>query len=362
MKVVTEGQLVAFLSAVADKYQMSTEEKSAWVGHHVMSALRGNVMQSIGYLDYHYLQRFNDGRVIFGAEFTHVCDTPAMTILDAGGAIGALAGIKAMDLAIKKAKKVGVGVVSVRNSNDWGMHAYYVSRALDQGCIGFIMANSRPEVAPYGGIDAVFGHDAYAVALPTERHYPVLIDMASSDCGGVKGQEDLMLGRGVPAGVFVDANGAPLNDISQWGTHLLGYGVSQGAQIMKSYKELCLAMSVEGLAGALSGMKCALDLKLPEPSPDGVREPRGQFVMAIDINQFTPLDEYKAKIDRVIDQAKSSRLMNGFDEILMPGERGYRESEKRKREGIPYPLQVWERVEQAARTLEIDLKSILQAV
>lgn len=127
---------------------MSKDEAAAWVGHCIQVELRGNLMQGIAYLDHHYTQRFSDGRVIFGAKFTKVKETPSMVVLDAGGALGALTGTKAMELAVEKAKKSGACVVSVRHSNDWGMIAYYSMQALKHDCIGLVMVNSRPEVAP----------------------------------------------------------------------------------------------------------------------------------------------------------------------------------------------------------------------
>lgn len=316
-------------------------------------------MQGLGNIEYLWVRRFQEGRVKFGARFTTVVETPAGLVVDAGGMLGMLAGKRGMELAVSKARAAGIGIVWLRNTTDWGAGGYCAIQALPHACLGYALANSRPEVAPYGGIDMIFGHSNYCVAIPARRHYPLLIDMAAVDCGGVKGQEDILTGRGLPAGVFIDENGNPVTDGSQWGS-AGGYALPGGGQKMKSWKELCLVMSIEAMAGALSGMLCALDLNTPEDPANDVRTPKGQMAMAIHIAAFTPVEEFAEKIDRMIDQTKSGRRAPGFDEILVPGERGFRLAEKQAREGIAYPEQIWERARSAWRRAGLDLEALVK--
>lgn len=361
MFIFKERQLRRLFEAIARKFDMSEEESDAWIEHCILVELRGNLMQGLAYLDHHYIQRFSDGRVTFGAEFTRVKETPAMAVLDAGGAVGALAGKRAMALAVEKAKKSGACVVSVRHSNDWGMIGCAAMQALDHDCIGIAMVNSRPEVAPWGGTDAVYGLNPFSVAIPTEKHFPILLDMSSSDTRGLEAQKQLILGDGIPEGLYYDEKGEIVTDPTRWGSYLKSWGIKGGAQGMSSYRDLCLSVMMDVLGGALSGMSCALDLGTPEPAVDGVRTPRGQFVLALDVAHFVPIDEFKRKVDRMIDQAKSSRLAPGFTEILMPGERGFREEQKRRKEGIPVHEKVWERVKKAVEPLGIDADRLVEA-
>ncbi|MBP1768864.1 MAG: hypothetical protein H6P98_2979, partial [Candidatus Aminicenantes bacterium] len=112
------------------------------------------------------------------------------------------------------------------------------------------------------------------------------------------------------------------------------------------------------IGGALTGMKCALDLGVPELLQNSPRTPRGQMVMAMDIEHFTPVGEFKTKIDRAIDQAKASPLEPGFSEILMPGEREFREKERREKEGVPILEKVWSRVGELMRARGVDIDRI----
>ena len=127
---------------------------------------------------------------------------------------------------------------------------------------------------------------------------------------------------------------------------------------MAGYRDMALTVITDSIGGALTGMKCALDLGVPELLQNSPRTPRGQMVMAMDIEHFTPVGEFKTKIDRAIDQAKASPLEPGFSEILMPGEREFREKERREKEGVPILEKVWSRVGELMRARGVDIDRI----
>lgn len=339
-------------------FPMTSGERSAWVEHCVLAELRGNIMQGLEHLGYHWFQRFTDGTTVWGATPQIVKETPAMAILDARGAMGAYVARLAMEIACERAKNSGVFTVAVRNSPDWMMVGYSTRQALRYDCVGLVMANSRPDVAPWGGTEARYGHCVVSMAIPAAAEHPLLLDMACNNTGGLKAQEMLMEGH-MPQGLFYDADGDEVTDPGLWGTDNINWGIKGGAQRMSGYRDLALTACVDAFAGAITGMKCALDLAVPEPVIDGERTPRGQVVMAFDIESFTPADEFKAKVDRAIRQAKSSRLAPGFTEILMPGERGYREEERRTREGIAIPEKVWADVRRLAAGRGVDAEYVV---
>lgn len=352
------GQLTALLEALADRFPMSPAEREAWIEHCLLAELRGNIMQGLRHIGYHWFQRFTDGTTCFGKKIEVVRETPAMAVLDAHGVVGAYVAKFAMEFACERAKRVGAFTLTVRNSPDWMMIGYSTRQALKYDCIGIAAANSRPEVAPWGGTSRVYGMNPISIAIPTAAHLPILIDMSSSDSGGLKVQEQLQQGQ-VPKDLFYDASGQVVTDATLWGTENMSWGIPGGAQRMSGYRDLALSVLTDSLGGALSGMKCALDLNVPEPIIGGVRTPRGQIVMALDIDQFTQIAEFKAKVDRAIDQAKASPKADGFDEILMPGERGYREEQRRRREGIPVEARVWADVTRWCADVGVDASSAI---
>jgi LDH2 family malate/lactate/ureidoglycolate dehydrogenase len=357
--LLSVDQLTELLNRIAATFPMNREERDSWVESCVLTELRGNIMQGLEHLGYHWFQRFTDGTTVWGAKPELVKETCAMGILDAHGAMGAYVAKRAMEIACERAKSSGVFTVAVRNSPDWMMVGYSTLQALRYDCVGLVMANSRPDVAPWGGSEARYGHCVISMALPASKHYPLLMDMACNNTGGLEAQRMLMEGK-MPPGLYYDAEGNEAADPALWGTDNINWGIRGGSQRMSGYRDLALTACVDAFAGALTGMKCALDLAVPEPIIDRNRTPRGQVVMAFDVEQFTSVEEFKGKVDRAIDQAKSSRLASGFSEILMPGERGFREAERRRREGIPVPEKVWSDVSRLASARGVDISALIQ--
>ena len=109
-----------------------------------------------------------------------VSDSGATAIISARNAMGQVAGVQAMDLAIKKAKQFGIGAVGVRESNHFGAAAYYTMRALDHDAIGFASTNGIQVMAPYGGVTPSLSNTPIAYAIPAATERPLMLDMAVS--------------------------------------------------------------------------------------------------------------------------------------------------------------------------------------
>ena len=87
--------------------------------------------------------------------------------------------IEAMKLAIEKAKKSGMAVVSVKNSNHFGIAGYYAKMACDQGLIGFAMTNSEAIMVPTYARKAMLGSNPIAISMPAEP-YPFFFDSSTT--------------------------------------------------------------------------------------------------------------------------------------------------------------------------------------
>jgi len=358
MPVFSEDQLTRVFNALADHFGMNEAEKSAWVEASLLAELFGNLMQGLAYFEHHNLLRITNGVTNLGATPRVVKEFPGMAILDADGALGPLVARTAMELACRKARTAGAFMVAVRNSTDWNMISYSTLQALKHDCVGIVVCNSRPEVAPWGGTTPVYGMNPFSVAIPTGRHFPIFVDMASSNSGGLEAMRHLILRDKLPDTIqFFDKTGRIIENPNAWGV-TAGWGLDKGAQRMAGYRDMALTVITDTIGGALTGMKCALDLGVPELLQNSPRTPRGQMVMAMHIDHFTPVGEFKAKIDGAIDHAKASPLEPGFSEILMPGEREFREEERRRRDGVPILDKVWDRVGKLMRARGVDIDKI----
>ena len=66
------------------------------------------------------------------------------------------------------------------------------------------------------------------------------------------------------------------------------------------------------------------------------------FYLVIDPAQFMPLDEFRHRIDRLVEMVKSSKPAHGVDEVFIAGEIEFRLRADRLRDGIPLSQVVYE--------------------
>src|SRR5262249_27129140 len=145
-----------------------------------------------------YRERIERGVVDPGALFDVASRFGGAALADAHRGLGSVAATKAMTLAIELAGEYGIGAVGVRDSTHFGIAAYYAMLALPHDFIGLAFSNAGPEIAPWGGTQAIVGTNPWAVAVPAGREWPVVLDMANSTSG--KGMIGWYLreGRSIP--------------------------------------------------------------------------------------------------------------------------------------------------------------------
>lgn len=210
-------------------------------------------------------------------------------------------------LAIKKAKKSGVGIVGNFNSSEsTGAIGYYVNRIAQEGLIGLAFASSPFQTtAPYGSSEARFCTNPLAYGIPTEAE-PIVLDMTTSSMAYYGLIEAKTAGKQLPEGMGYDSKGNPSCDPAE---------IMSGAlKTISGQKGSGLALLGQILAGTL----------VNADSFDSDSDNAGNFVMAIDPEMFKPIDQFKKEISDMINSIKSARKLTGVEEIFVPGERGNR--------------------------------------
>ena len=240
----------------------------------------------------------------------------------------------AMQIAIAKAKRTGIGCVTVRNANHMGRVGFYTQMAAAEGMVGFGCVNINgvaPMVAPFNGVDRRLGTNPFSVSFPADREPAFMADFTS--CVAAEGKIRWYRNRGAPTpeGWLIDSDGAPTTDPWRLYNDPLGAILPIGGSV--GHKGYALSMIVEALAGGLSGG----DVSNPNPGRHG----NACWYLAIDIGRLIPIAEFKAKIGAMIDFMKSSRPQPGQSEVLYPGEPEFRCRRKRLAEGIPIDPVTW---------------------
>ena len=159
-----------------------------------------------------YYARLESGAMKAHTHTTLEVDAGAVAVMDGHDGVGQVITRRAVDEAVTRARKHGVGIVSIRNSNHFGTCMYYTRIAAEQGCIMMLMSNAGPNMAPWGGLKKKIGTNPWSIAVPGGAYGPVVMDMANS--GVARGKIYLANKRreSIPDYWAVDARGRPTTD------------------------------------------------------------------------------------------------------------------------------------------------------
>ena len=274
-----------------------------------------------------YLDRIRDGIQKPVTEFEIIRETPTTAVADGHDGMGQVVGHAAMELAIKKAKAYGMGMVAVRNSCHYGIAGYYATMATRAGCIGITGTNARPSVAPTFGVEGMFGTNPLTIGIPTDEDFDFLIDCATSITQNGKIEYYERIGEDVHPGTVIGLDGGPVEGDAgaalkqiRGGTAALttlgGIGEALGG-----YKGYGYALAVELLCAALQDGSYgkALDGK----GADGGKVPYhlGHFFIAIDTEHFMGEDVCRKKAGDIIRAVRASRKAPGAERIYTAGEK-----------------------------------------
>lgn len=298
--------------------------------------------QGVGRLTGYY-DRITKGLYKPGTEIEILKESPALALIDAHQVMGSVVGQKCMEIAIEKAKISGIGTTIVRNSTHFGSSAVHARLALESNCIGIAITNAGPEMAPWGGRSPRVGTNPWGLAAPTGGDFPVVLDIALTTAGKGMMRWYKREGKKMPLDWALTPEGNETdNPTEAMAGALLGIG---------QYKGYGLSMFTDILTGVISGGGFGL---APYQDRSIAKLDVAHTFIAIDIDWFMPIDEFKARMDAFVTEIKTSELRPGFDEILVPGEIDYRREQEYRRDGAKLEAQSFDRLQKLADTLNID--------
>ncbi len=275
------------------------------------SNLRGQATHHMGDVP-GYARRLQAGQMNRTPTFTWQRESGISALMHADNGPGQWVGVVAMRKAIEKAKTSGIGIVGVHHSNHYGAAGHYAWMAAAAGLIGLSTTNGGLVIAPYGGTTPRLGNDPLGVGIPAAGRLPFVLDVAMSVVAVGKIGLAMMEGQQIPLGWAIDKEGKPTTDPR---AAMDGSGLP-----IAGHKGYGLAMVMEMLAGVLTTAGFALDHNR-ETFRSGQHEHNlGHFMLALDPGLFMPASEFTARVDRLIDDMKSSDVIPGTKEILVPGE------------------------------------------
>ena len=249
-----------------------------------------------------------------------VFETPVSAVIDGHDGMGQLLGIYAMELAIEKAKTTGMAVVSVKNSNHFGIAGYYAKMACDQGLMGFATTNSEAIAVPTYGRKAMLGTNPIAVAMPAEP-YPFFFDSSTSVVTRGKLEVYNKLSKPLPDGWALDENGHPCSEadrvlkniVEKRGGGIMPLGGS--TEQLGSHKGYGYAMVGEIFSSILSGGMTS------NHTMQGGKGGICHGFMVIDPKCFGNADELKEHFSTFLQELRDSPKAEGQERIYTHGEK-----------------------------------------
>lgn len=346
---------------------MEIEKGSKWVKFDVMERFMRDVFKGIGVpaadaavcaevlitadklgIDSHgvsrlkpiYYDRIRQGIQLPKAKFEIVKETPTTAVIDGHNGMGHVIAVRAMELAIKKAKKFGLGMTAVRNSTHYGIAGYHALLASRAGMIGITGTNARPSVAPTFGVENMMGTNPLTFAIPTDEKFPFLLDCATSITQRGKIEVYAKLGKKMPKGWVIDEKGKSKTDSRAVLTDLIKGAAALSplggvGEELAGYKGYGYCAAVEILSAALQDGAYMKMLLGYDKKGRKVPYPLGHFFLAINIENFVPLRSFKKTAGNILRELRASKRMPGAKRIYTAGEKEYLAWQFRKNRGVP---------------------------
>ena len=316
----------------------SSEVNAASAAKVLLSAdLRGVDSHGIARLT-GYVRLWEVGRINTNPSIQIVHETPSTAVIDGDKGLGLVVAPEAMQVAINKAKNVGTGWVSVKNSNHFGIAGYHAMMALDNDMIGIAMTNASALVAPTFSVERLLGTNPIAVAIPAGTEPAFVADFATTTAANGKLEILQRKNEDAPEGWVQTKEGTiskNANELKNGGALLpLGGDKEHG-----SHKGYMLGSIVDIFSAILSGANYGpwvppfpAYVPMPENLPgEGI----GHFFGAMRIDAFRPAADFKSHMDNWIQRFRSAQTVPGAKRVIIPGEPEREMESERSSNGIP---------------------------
>ncbi len=349
--LVNDATLLAFVEKVFAGFGLADSEAHICADNLVLADLRGIPSHGVARLK-RYVDGMKNGTIQPLAKAELVRGAASTATIDGHAGLGQVIGHFATRLAIEKAQKTGVGVVTVRNSNHYGIAGYYSNMMLEAGLLGISMTNSAPLVVPTFGRELIIGTNPVSVTAPTNRNKPFFLDMATSVVPRGKLEVYDRLGKTMPEGWAVDATGKVTTSASEVLKNMLtraGGGIlplGGEGELYSGYKGYGMALMVDVLCGVLSGGAYADMVDTKGPKGEGRPAAVAHFFLALKIENFVDRETFCEHMDDLIDRLKNSTKADGQPRIYIHGEKEYELYEKYKRKGVPLDDKTYQTLQQ----------------
>ena len=300
------------------------DEPAAAVATGLVEAdLYGHVTHGLALLP-GYVAAIDDGTMAKDGRPEVLADAGAAATWDARRLPGVWTTMLALEDAVARADRLGIGAVAIRRSHHIACLAAFLEAPARAGHLVLVFSSDPAvaHVAPYGGLDPLVTPDPIAAGIPADPD-PILVDVSMSiTTFGMAGRLRATGGR-FPQKWLMDRDGNLTDDpwaVQNGGTILPIGGLDHG------HKGFGLALLVEALTQGLAGYGRA----------DGETGwGAGVLVLAFAPSRFAGAEGFLRQTTWLADAARKSRPRDPANPVRLPGQLALARKRAAEREGVP---------------------------
>ena len=306
----------------------------------IASNLRGVDSHGLQLLPF-YIEQILGGEMDPKADGQVLSELGGCLVFDAQNAIGQWVATVCCGHAVRLASTYGAAVVVARESNHFGAAAWWAQKMRAAGQIGLVFCNASPIVPPWQGREGRIGTNPICMSVPG----PWLLDMATTTVAAGRIFKAFINDQPeIPAGWAFDAQGVPTTDtkLAYHEGMLMPLGGYKGSGLGLMVEILCSVLSGGAMANEVGGIRIR-----------GRANRCSQCFIAIDVAHFMPVEEFTARVEKLVGLIKSTPTAPGYDEILVAGDPEWRTEAERRRTGIPIEQGNWDLLVKTATRLSV---------
>jgi uncharacterized oxidoreductase len=291
-----------------------------------------------------YTRDVRNGRIDPTAVPAVISESPTLGVVDGCGGFGQVTAGFATQLAVTKARDVGIAIVTTRRCNHIGRLGAFVEQAARSGVVALAVTavpRTGHFVVPWGGRDGRLGTNPIAFGFPTSGD-PIVGDFATSVIPEGRVRAARNKGVPLPEGAVRDAEGRPTLDPAAFYGPPMGTLQPFGGSV--GHKGYGLGVFAELLGATLSK-------DMPE---DDERSINGYAIIAIDAGAFAHPTAVDETADALVAYLRSSRPTPEGQAVMVPGEPEFTALHAAGDDPrVALDTTTWHDLEEIARSLDI---------
>jgi LDH2 family malate/lactate/ureidoglycolate dehydrogenase len=274
---------------------------------------------------------------------------PGFAVVDGDAALGQIGCHFAVEVAIEKARMVGVAFVGLRNTGHIGAAGAQAVRAAREGFFALVVGNDRPSVAAAGSRGPVLGSNPLAWAAPVPGSDPIFLDIATAAVAGGKVYAAVARGEPIPPTWLVDERGLPTTDGSSYPQHA-------SLAPMAGHKGYGIGVLAELLSGILPGGAVTTQVGSWLFDSPGAPTLHNAGFIVLDVAAIADPVDYAASLGRFAEEVRGAAPAEGIDRVRLPGDIEWERHRQSLAAGIALPADVRAKLAEAGAIVDLEAR------